>query len=78
MLNWHGTPEAELTFFAEGFYITAKEASARLREDPHLGLYGVPHRDFRAYPIVFLYRHALELYMRLLSRARPDPRNRLK
>jgi len=64
VLNWHGTPEEEFTFFAEAFHLTAKEAVATLRQDPHFGLYGVPHKDFRAYPIVFLYRHALELYMK--------------
>jgi len=64
VLNWHGTPEEEFTFFAEAFHLTAKEAAATLRQDPQFGLYGVPHSDFRAYPIVFLYRHALELYMK--------------
>lgn len=29
-----------------------------------MGLYGSPRNDFRAYPIVFLYRHALELYLK--------------
>ncbi len=64
VLNWHGTSEAEFTFFAEAFHITAKEAVAALRQDPHFGLYGNPEDDFRAYPVVFLYRHALELYMK--------------
>lgn len=64
VLNWHGKPEEEFTFFAEAFHLTAKEAVATLRTDPHFGLHGSPHKDFRAYPIVFLYRHALELYLK--------------
>ena len=64
VLNWHGTPEEEFTFFAEAFHLTARDAVATLRADPHFGLYGSPHKDFRAYPVVFLYRHALELYLK--------------
>jgi len=64
VLNWHGTPEEEFTYFAEAFHIVAKEAAAKLRENPRFGLHGFPLDDFQAYPIVFLYRHALELYMK--------------
>jgi hypothetical protein len=64
VLNWHGTQEKELKFFAKSFHLTAKESVAVLRQDPHFGTYGNPIKHFRAYPIVFLYRHALELYMK--------------
>jgi hypothetical protein len=64
VLNWHGTPEKEFTYFAEGFHLVAKGAVATLRQNPLFGLDGFPLDDFRAYPIVFLYRHALELYMK--------------
>jgi len=64
VLNWHGTPEREFTFFAEAFHLVAQDAVAALRKNPHFGLYGSPVEDFRAYPVVFLYRHALELYMK--------------
>jgi hypothetical protein len=64
VLNWHGTPEQEFTYLAEAFHIVAKDAVATLRQDPHFGLHGLPLKDFQAYPIVFLYRHALELYMK--------------
>lgn len=64
ILNWHGTPEREFTFFAEAFHLVAQEAVAALRQNPHFGLDGIPIEDFRAYPVVFLYRHALELYMK--------------
>ena len=66
VLNWHDTPEKEFKFFAESFHLTAKEAVAALRQDPHFGLYGSPLKHFRAYPIIFLYRHALELYMKAM------------
>lgn len=64
VLNWHGSPEREFTFLAESFHLVAREAVAALRQNPHFGLDGIPTEDFRAYPVVFLYRHALELYMK--------------
>jgi hypothetical protein len=64
LLNWHGTPEQEFTHFAEAFHLVAKDAVMVLREDPKFGLEGWPANHFRAYPVVFLYRHALELYMK--------------
>jgi hypothetical protein len=64
VLNWHGTPEREFTFFAESFHLAAREAVAALRQNPYFGLDGIPTEDFRAYPVVFLYRHALELFMK--------------
>lgn len=64
ILNMMGTPEREFTLYAEAFYNIAREAVERLRDDPNYGLPGSTIDDFRAYPIVFLYRHALELYMK--------------
>ncbi len=64
VLNWHGTPEREFTFIAEAFHKVAQEAVAALRQNHLFGLNGSPIEDFRAYPVVFLYRHALELYMK--------------
>ena len=64
MLNWHGTPEREFTFFAEAFHKVAQETVAALQKNHLFGLNGSPVEDFRAYPVVFLYRHALELYMK--------------
>jgi hypothetical protein len=61
ILNYTGDPEKELTFFAEAFHLTAKDSVAALRQDPH---FGMDHFDFRAFPIVSLYRHTLELYMK--------------
>lgn len=64
VLNWHGTPEREFNFVAEAFHLVAQEAVAALRQKPHFGLEGNPIEDFRAYPVAFLYRHALELHMK--------------
>ena len=64
VLNWHGTPEEEFTFFAEAFHRVAQESVTALRKNPRFGKYGDPIDNFLAYPIVFLYRHALELYMK--------------
>jgi len=64
LLNWHDTPEEEFTFYVEAYHIVAKEAVARLQENPQIGLHRSPMDNFRAYPVVFLYRHALELYMK--------------
>lgn len=61
-LNWHGTPEEEFTYFAEAFRKLAQETVAALRQNKSFG--SIPIEDFRAYPIVFLYRHALELYIK--------------
>lgn len=64
VLNWQGTPEREFSDFAQAFHLVAQEAVAALRQNPHFGLLGIPIEDFRAYPVVFLYRHTLELYMK--------------
>jgi len=64
VLSWHDTPEREFTYFAEAFHSVAQEAVVALRQNPYFGLEGIPIFDFRAYPVVFLYRHALELYMK--------------
>ena len=64
LLNWQHTPEEEFTLYAEAYHIVAKEAVAALKEYQDAGFHKVPIDDFRAYPIVFLYRHSLELYMK--------------
>jgi len=64
LLNWQGTPEEEFTLYAEAYHLVAKEALAALKEYQDSGFHKVPIDDFRAYPIVFLYRHSLELWMK--------------
>jgi hypothetical protein len=64
VLNWHGKPEGEFIHFAEAFHLTTQEAIATLRQNKYFGPDGIPIEDFRAYPVVFLYRHAIELYLK--------------
>lgn len=64
VLNLHDTPEEEFTLYAEAYHIVAKEAVATLQKNHLNGHHRSPIDDFRAYPVVFLYRHALELYMK--------------
>ncbi len=64
VLNSHGAREREFTYFARAFHRSAKELADGLKRTKQFGLYGIPTEDFRAYPVVFLYRHALELHMK--------------
>lgn len=64
LLNWQGTPEEEFSLYAGAYQIVAKEALASLKEYQDAGFHKVPIDDFRAYPIIFLYRHSLELYIK--------------
>ncbi|MDL1962546.1 MAG: hypothetical protein LWX01_12810 [Deltaproteobacteria bacterium] len=64
ILNWQDTPEEEFTLYAEAYHQVAKEAVAEFQKYQHPGNCKLPIDDFRAYPIVFLYRHSLELYMK--------------
>src|SRR5262249_4439855 len=66
ILNWHGTPEAEFTYFAESFRLLAQESAARLKRNGEFSLDGTSLEHFKVYPVVFLYRHALELYMKAI------------
>ena len=64
LLNWQGTPEEEFTLYAEAYHKVASDAVTALKNYQDAGFHKVPLDDFRAYPIVFLYRHSLELYMK--------------
>ena len=64
--NWHDALDSELTCIAEAFRVLAQKEVSRLRNNKGLGLQELPIEDFRAYPIVFLYRHALELYLKAI------------
>ena len=72
ILNWHNTPEKEFTYMAEAFYDAAKEGIQKLKANRHFGIEGIPLEDFQAYPVIFLYRHALELSMKALLRVGAD------
>lgn len=64
VLNWHGTPQEEFTYFAEAFHDVARSTAEELSKNPRFGLHGIPMEDFKAYPVVYMYRHALELHMK--------------
>jgi hypothetical protein len=66
ILNWHGKPEEEFGYMAEAFHDAAKDAIKKLKRNRHFGIEGIPLEDFRAYPAIFLYRHALELSMKAI------------
>jgi len=59
VLNFMGAPKRELALIADEYFEAAKVLMDGLAEK---GSYS----DFAAYPIVFLYRHALELYLKAL------------
>ena len=63
LLNWQDAPEKEVTLYAEAYHKVANEAVAALQDYQDAGFHKVPIDDFRAYPIVFVYQHSLELYM---------------
>lgn len=57
VLNWHGRPIEEFGLYAKAYHCAAR----RLVSD--YGTTGAV-RDFEATPILFLYRHAFELYLK--------------
>lgn len=59
MLNFVGAPIRDLALIADEYFEAAKVLMDGLA---HSGNYS----DLKAYPIVFLYRHALELYLKAL------------
>ena len=64
VLNWVGTPEREFKFYGEAFHETGKALVGQLKNDPRFGLHGSPPDSFKALPIVYMYRHATELYLK--------------
>ena len=69
--SWSRTPEGEFTHMADAFLDLAKEEVYRLKKNEGLGRHESQviaiMDDFRAYPIVFLYRHAIELYLKAIA-----------
>ncbi len=64
VLNWVGTPEREFKWYGEAYHEAGKTLVEQLKNDPRFGLYGYPPDSFKALPIVYLYRHATELYLK--------------
>ena len=57
VFNWHGGSLDELKYYAEAYH---KAANKLIEEYGSTGA----TRDFEAAPIIYLYRHALELYLK--------------
>jgi len=57
LLNWHGEPIKEFSLYAEAYHCAAKKLVAE---------YGTTGaiRDIESTPILFLYRHSFELYLK--------------
>jgi hypothetical protein len=60
VLNWFNRPDQEFGLFAESFH----KAARTLVENLELDRGGLS--DFNACPVVFLYRHALELHLKAI------------
>jgi hypothetical protein len=59
VLNFMGRPEAEFDIYAAAFWRAGRSLASSLAKQRGF-------RDFDACPIVFLYGHALELYMKAI------------
>jgi hypothetical protein len=58
-LNFRHAPVRDLAAFADGYREAARLLAGRMAES-------AGYADYEGYPIVFLYRHALELYLKAL------------
>jgi len=65
ILNGTGDQVFEFDRLARAFHDTGRQAADRLI-NLEIGVDGWPLHDFLAYPVVFLYRHALELHMKAI------------
>jgi hypothetical protein len=59
VFNFCHNPIDDLAPFAQGYHEAGKRLAGMLAASPG-------YRDFDGYPILFLYRHALELYMKAI------------
>ena len=60
VLNWHGSPKEEFYFYARSFRTAARTLVQTLELD------STARSDWDACPVVFLYRHAVELMMKAI------------
>jgi hypothetical protein len=58
VFNFSGRPIEDLAAFADGYHKAGQHLAAQLASS----VYG----DYEGYPILFLYRHALELYLKAI------------
>jgi hypothetical protein len=66
ILNWTGDVVYEFNRIGRAYHTTGREAAGRLKLNTAIGVDGWPPHDFLAYPVLFLYRHALELHMKAI------------
>jgi hypothetical protein len=59
VFNYTGRPFDDLTSFADGYWDAAHALADRFAANP-------AHADDEGYPVLFLYRHALELYLKAI------------
>jgi hypothetical protein len=57
VLNWTGSPEEQLEFYAEAFHCAGKKLASQYEDE-------WPLSSFEACAITYLYRHAFELYLK--------------
>jgi len=57
ILNWRNVPERDLWLYARSFHTAAKKLAGAVEPDSD------PFTDFAACPVVFMYRHAIELHL---------------
>ena len=60
ILDWRNVPEQEFFLYARAFHVAAKKMALALEPDPG------PFTSFAVCPVVFIYRHALELHLKAL------------
>jgi len=63
-LNWAGTPRNEFNWYGEAFHQSAQVLLANLKADPSFTPSVFPADSFKSLPILFNYRHAMELYFK--------------
>jgi hypothetical protein len=57
VISWTGDPKNDFGVFAKGYISAAEQLAGTLLRAPRFS-------DYDAYPVVFLYRHALELSLK--------------
>src|ERR1017187_7171513 len=60
VVNRHNVPAKDLFLYAQSFHKAAKALAGSLQLDAS------PFADFDASPVVFMYRHAVELHLKAL------------
>jgi hypothetical protein len=57
VISWAGEPKNDFGLFAKGYISAAERLASDLLQAPRFS-------DYQSYPVVFLYRHALELSLK--------------